>query len=202
MTLNFPGPYEIRLFYTTTVSSVALSHVAHYSLDLVTPPNTGDAFTTIIPKTRAFPAGSLTLDQLITTFVDYMKVFYSSGGGNTIDRAELWKYTEGTFDGSFVSAKTLGVAGTSGSAVASAGQSIVTMRTGSGGIFKYSFMESVISAGVTDTGTISNTGLENMVADLEAGNPPWLGRDGSYPFVRIAHYPGQNEKLFKLRNRP
>lgn len=201
MTLNYPGPYEIRIFYTTSVSSVPLTHIQHLSLDIVGAVTPGQAFSSILPKTRAFPGGSLTLQALVDLWVTSFRSLLSSGAGNTIDRAELWQYEEGTFDATFISAYTIGLAGLSGGAFVGSGQSIVTMRTQQGGIFKLSFMEVTISSGPSDFGTISNANLETLVLAIEAGDYPWLGRDGSYPFVRIGHYPGINEALFKIRNR-
>jgi len=124
---------------------------------------------------------------------------YSNAAGNTIDRAELWRFDAGTFDATFISAYTIGLAGTSVSSTQQGAQSIVTMRTKLGGIFKLSFMESVIAPAAVDGGTISNAALESIVADIETADYPWIGRDGGQPFVRIAHYPGTNEHLWKRR---
>lgn len=202
MTLYTPGPYEVRLNYSTTVSSVLLQHVQHLSLALIAAPDPGDAFTDIDCDFRGTPPADITLKKAVDDWVVQMKAIYSSGGGNSIDSAELWHYDPDTFDASFVSSYTVGVSGTSGSSVVAAGQSIVTMRTQLGGIFKLSFMESVIASAVTDTGTISNANLESLVAAIEAGTYPWIGRDNSYPFSRIAHYPQVNKALFKKRFRP
>lgn len=204
MTLNFPGPYEVRINYTTTSSSVALLHTQHLSLDLDIPlPVVGTPFVDIVPKFRITPGGAYNLKTVVDAWVATWKAMISSGGGNTIDNAELWKYTPESFDASFVSSYTIAVAGTSGAAIVPAGQAIVTMRTQEGGIFKLSFMETTIPQAVTDTGVISNANLETLVAGIEAGNVfPWLARDTSYPISRIAHYPGVNEALFKKRFRP
>lgn len=202
MTLNYPGPYEIRLFYTTTVSSVAQEHIQHLSLELTSEPDPGDAFSTIECTFRTGSPTHTFLDDIIDDWVLDMKTILSSGGGNTIDRAELWHYESGSFDASFISAYTIAVNGTSGSAIVPAGQDITTMRTTLGGIFKLSFMETVNAAGVTDTGTIASAGIESMVADIENAQYPWRGRDGGFPFVRIARYPGINEANWKRRFRP
>lgn len=202
MALNYPGPYTIKFFYTTSVSSVALQHIAQYSLDLVAEPLPGDDFSTIEPVFPAGSSGGPFLDDVMNQWVLSFKALLSSGGGNTIDRAELWKNVPASFDSSFLSAMTLAVAGTSGSTVVSAGQAIVTMRTTAGGIAKFEIIESVIGANTTDAGTISNANLETMISDIEAGDYPWTGRDNGYPFVRIAHYPGINERLWKKRFRP
>lgn len=200
MAANFPGPYEVRLLYTASVSSVVLNHRQRLSCAVAgDDPTVGTIFDNIDVGRRV--GGAISLKAAVDAYVDLMKVFYAGSGATNIVSAELWKYATESFDASFVSSYAIGVAGTSGSGVQAANQSIVTMRTTNGGIFKLSYMESVISFAVTDPGTISNAGLEAMVADIEAGNQPWIARDNGYPIVRIAHYPGQNEALFKKRYR-
>lgn len=199
MALNYPGPYQVRIFYTTTVSSIAINHVQALNIALDGDPLPGDDFDTITPLYDGSPITD-SLKDVVDAWVLLMKAILSSGGGNTIDRAELWRYDALSFDSTFISAYSLAIAGTSGSAIVSGGQSIVTMRTKLGGVFKLSFMETVIAAGGVDSGTISNASLESMVAGIEAGDFPWIGRDGGTPFVRINHYPGINEALWKRRN--
>lgn len=202
MALNFPGPYVIKFFYTTTVSGVALQHIQQFSLDLVAEPLPGDAFSTITPVFPSGSSGGPLLDDVVDQWILSAKAMLSSGGGNTWDRAELWKVAPSSFDMTFLSAYTLAVAGTSGAGAVTGGQSITTMRTTAGGVFKVEFMESVATAGVTDTGTISPAALETLIFDIESKDYPWMGRDNGYPFVRIAHYPGINEHLWKKRFRP
>lgn len=203
MTINYPGPYECRFFYTTTVSAVAIQHTQHLSLGLDTPlPDVGETFDNIIPLFRVAGGANLNLEDVVLDWVTTIKPAYSSAGGHSWDSVELWKYEPESFDSSFVSSYTLAIAGTSGGTTVAGGQSIVTMRTQEGGIFKLSFMESTIAAAVTDAGTISNANLESIVAKIEAGQLyPWLARDTSYPISRIAHYPGINEALWKKRFR-
>ena len=54
MTLNFPGPYQVRIFYTTTSSSVAQVHMQALNLFIPSEPDPGTAFVDITP---AWPAG-------------------------------------------------------------------------------------------------------------------------------------------------
>jgi hypothetical protein len=198
MTINFPGPYELRVFYTTTVA-VAIRHTQRLNLDcsgVITP---GDAFSTIQPVYKPGAPSTPKLDVIAETWVDQMKAFYNTSV--TFDGFELWKYAASSFDASFVSAHADTDAGSSGSSLQPAAQSIVTFRTGLGGVMKLSFMESVIVPAGTDTGTMSNASLETLVASLEGTVYPFWGRDNSFPFTRIAHYPGQNEALFRRRYR-
>lgn len=204
MTLNYPGPYKIKLFYSTTVSSVLFEHVQELSLGLDPPyPSPGDAFATITPIFRITPGGAHDLKTVIDNWVLACKPLFSSGAGNSIDRAELWECVPFSFAATFVSAYSIAVAGTSGGSVQTGGQYIVTMRTTQGGVFKYSWMETTIAQAVTDTGTLASSTVESIVADTEAGNKyPWLARDNGFPFARIAGYPGINEALIKRRLRP
>lgn len=204
MTLNYPGPLELRIFYTTTFSGVAIEHIQHLSFGYTgTTPVPGTLPNAITPTYRVAGGTNTHMQSVIDDWVNDMKALFSSGAGNTIDRAEIWHYEVESFDAEFISSVPISVAGTSGSAVVAGGQSIVTMRTAQGGIFKLSFMETVLAAAVTDSGAISSATLETMVADIEAGQQyPWLGRDTSFPLSRIAHYPGINERLWKKRFRP
>jgi hypothetical protein len=201
MTINFPGPYEIRIKYTATVSSVTLTHTQRLSCAIAgDDPGVGDGFDVIDVGRRA--GGAIGLDAAIDAWIDLVVPFYSGTGATNFVSAELWKYAAGTYDASFVSTYAIGEAGTNGGGVQQAAQSIVTFRSSNGGIFKLSFMESALASGGTDTGTISSAALEALVASVEDGDHPWLARDDGFPIVRIAHFPGQNEALFKKRFRP
>lgn len=199
MALNFPGPGEVRLFYTTQpASATPITHVAKYNVSYLGDPDPGDEFSAIQVIDRLGVAHDL--DDVVDTWVTQIRPLFGTGGGNSIDYAEFWIYTAGTFDAHFVSSYTIGLAGTSGSAVVSAGQSISTFRTQEGGIFKIVFLESVIQPGFKDTAPFSNAALEAIRQSIVAGTTPWLARDTSFPFASIAHYPGQSEHLFKIRN--
>ena len=197
MTINYPGPYEVRIIYTTSVSSVPLVHTQHLNVRLESDPVPGTPFSGINALRR--DDSPFDLAGEVDDWVNLFKVIISSGGGNTIDYAELWKYEEESFDASFVSTYPINVAGTSGGGVVTAGQVVVTFRTMEGGIMKLNFMESIITAGARDTLPFANAGLDAIADAVVAGTVPWLGRDTSYPFACIAMYPGQNEKLFKIR---
>jgi len=199
MTLNFPGPDEVRIFYTTAVSSVVLTHSQRFSCTINNDPDVGDPFSAIdlvLPNLT-----TITAQAAVDNWVADMKTIYNSGASHVITLAEMWRYAPESYDASFLSAYTINVAGTSGSATQDSAESIVTMRTAGGGIWKAYFMESIITPATTDPGTISAAGLEALIADIEAGLYPWIGRDGFFPVVRIAHYPGQSERLWKIRHR-
>lgn len=199
MATNFPGPYELRLFYTTSVAAVPIQHQARYNIDLVAPPTPGDTFVSMSVKTR--DATNPTLQFFCNGWANLFRAAISSGAGNTVDTWELWRYVPLTFDASFISSEPVGLAGTSGSAVIPAQQSIMTYRTALGGIMKQSVLESVSVAAGRDTPPFALAALEAMRAAVVGGGNPFLGRDGAYPFTAIAHFAGTNEALFKRRFR-
>lgn len=200
MALNFPGPGEIRIFYDVISNNVTLHHVQKLSCVVDGgAPAVGTPFSSIDLQLRDLSL--IAADTAVDNWVLDMKALLNSAGGNVINRAELWYYDEGTFDAIFISSYDVNVAGTSATVVNAGGQAIVTMRTSLGGIFKLSFMETVIPQAATDTGTLANAALESLVSDIEDGLYPWVGRDGGAPIVRIAMYPGQNEAVWRKRFR-
>lgn len=201
MALNFPGPYELRIFYSVAIGGFAtLPHVARYNLRVDGNPAPGTAFADIDALRRddsPFPLDSETDD-----WVDLIKGLWNSSAGNSIDYAELWKYTPESFDATFISTYPIAVTPTSAQANANAGQVIVTFRTSGGGVMKLNFMETILAAALPDTLPFANATLDAIADAVVAGTSPWLGRDGTYPFACIAAYAGQSEAIFKKRFRP
>lgn len=201
MALNFPGPYEIRLFYSVPFSGfTTLQHVARYNLRVEGTPDPGTPFSGINALRR--DDSPFALDGEIDDWVTLIKGLWSSAALTTIDYAELWKYEPLSFDASFVSAYSIAETATSASANANSGQVIVTFRTAGGGIMKISFMETILAAALPDTLPFTNATLDAVADAVVAGTVPWLARDGTYPFACIAAYAGQNEAVFKKRFRP
>lgn len=199
MAFNFPGPYELRLFYTLTISSVALVHQARYNIDLAAPPTPGDAFSTMTVKTK--DGTNPTLAFFASGWAALFKAALSSNAGCTVDYYELWKIEPESFDASYISTESVAAAGTSGSATIPAQQSIMTFRTALGGVLKINVLEGIAAAVGRDTAPFSTAALEAMRAAVIGGGNPFLGRDGSYPFASIAHFSGTNEAVFKRRFR-
>lgn len=198
MATNYPGPFELRMYYTTSVSTIPITHVAKYNCD-VEGAAPGAAFSAMNIKTR--DGSNPTLAAYCTTWVNLVKAIISSGGGHSIDYFELWEIDPLSFDGHFVSTLAQGVAGTSGSATVAAGQAIMTFRTTGGGVMKLSFMETVHIVGSKDTPPYANAPYEAIANFIIGGGNGFLGRDTSGPFASIALFPGQNEALFKRRFR-
>ena len=198
MPANFPGPFELRMFYTTTISSIPLTHVAKYNCD-VDGAVPGALFSAMNIKTR--DGSNPTLAAFCTTWTNLVKAAYSSGAGNAIDYYELWQVAPLSFDASFISALAQAISGTNGGTTKNASQVILTFRTTEGGIMKLNFMESVQDFGIKDTPPYSNAQYEAIATHILGGGNAFLGRDTSAPFASIAMFPGQNEALFKQRFR-
>jgi len=200
MALNFPGPYEVRLYYSSNYSvGGIIQHSQRLNVIIDPEPDPGDLFSTISAIRR--DGSPFALDGEVDDWVAAMQPFYPNAAGNSFDYAELWKYEPESFDASFVSTYPIALAGTSASVVNQTGQAIVTFRTLGGGVMKLSFMESVVGVGVRDTLPFANAALDALADSVVAGTFPWVGRDGTYPFACIALFPGNNEAVFKKRFR-
>lgn len=198
MALNYPGPFQLRFFYSVTVGTVALTHKHQVNLDLVTDPGPGEEFDQYEAATNgAFP---VQLDTGVDAYVTLLRAFWS--GGCTIQYAELWKYTPDTFDASFHSVYDISLAGTSVVSNLAAAELIGVFRTSEGGVMKLTFEDvfepqgNVIKAPYTGKGYLLD--MANWVTSSDGF---LLGRDTSKIFADVGFYPGQNEKIFKKRFR-
>lgn len=199
--LNYPGPQQIRLFYTTTpLTFQPMQHVAKYNIQVsagsVVP---GTLFAALTVALRG--GGSLALNTYIDNWVALFRPLLSSNANNTVDYAELWQYEPLSFNGSFVSAYAINLAGTTAIAAVPSGQCIITYRTIEGGIMKQEFMETTLGGSATDTPPFADARYEAIQVFTSGLTNGWLGADTSYPFATRALFPGSNEALFKKRFR-
>lgn len=200
MAENFPGPYELRIKYTTTpVAASAIQHTQRLNIELVEPAAQGQLFSayTVITGT----GGNIALNTLVDAWVALLRPTISSNAGNTIDFVELWKYTPLSYDADFWSVYSVNLAGTHASAATPAGQNILTFRTQEGGTMKLYIMESPISGSAIDPPPFQNAALDAIAAYVATTPRPFLGRDTSRPFTVNQHFPSQNEALFRKRYR-
>lgn len=202
--LNYPGPYELRLYYSVLISPTTLQHVARYNWQapLAADYPAGTAFTdmTVQRRVDAVPGVGDDLKTCVDAWVTLFRAMFIST--STVDYAECWKYEPNSFNGDFVSAYTIGLAGTGAGSAQPGGQVIHTYRTQEGGILKLNFMESNGSPGAKTT-LASATGSTAAIRDHVISTDNWfLGRDTSYPFAPINYLPGQNEVVWKKRFRP
>lgn len=200
MAINYPGPYGLRMFYTTLGLSIPIQHVAEYNIDLVEDPAPiGNPFSGYTAITR--DASNMPLDDLCDAWAALVRPHLNQAAGNTIDYFELWKYTPLSFDAVFMSSYNIGLNGTSASAITVAGQDIWVYRTGLGGIMKLNFMESVAANGAKDTLPLAAAHMTAIHDHILGPDNAFIGRDGGMPFALIARYPGVSEALSKRRYR-
>ena len=199
--LNYPGPQQIRLFYTTAPTSFpSIQHEARYNIRISGgAPAPGTAFGSMTAALKG--GGTLALNTYMDNWAILMKALMSNVANNTIDYAELWDYPALSNNGSFVSAYTMNVAGTTALPSLPAIQNMITFRTAEGGIMKLNFMEGWSGIGVIDTPPFAQAGFQAVADFVISANNAWLGADTSFPFAIKAMFPGQNEALFKKRYR-
>lgn len=201
MTSNFPGPYQIRYYYTVTPTAhVALQHVLQWNCDITGTIPVGTNFN-IIPCVRRQGADTM-LDDVITSLNAVFRPMFNSVT-TAISHAELWKFDAGTFDGSFVSTEDISLAATGAGTDVVWSEQIYTYRSQEGGVMKVHLMEG-------DNAPGGPLDYADMNAATQAFTDWWtddatsysLARDTSYPMAFMRMFPGQSEALFKRRSRP
>lgn len=199
MALNFPGPYQLRLFYQVNgTPGGVVDHVMALNLDCSPAPSPGDAFSAITVVTSL---GTKALDGVVNALVAVLQPEFNSSATSFLS-AELWKYTTGTFQASYISSMSVGLAGTSTSTNKEATQSIYTFRTTEGGIMKVTLMEDVYEKDEPIPYTGLTTESKAIVDFFVTGGVDgvfFLARDTSFPIAFLKKFPGENEATFKSR---
>lgn len=202
MATNFPGPYELRFFYSTAVSGAAtLTHVQRLNCDVSGTPAPGEdpGAVQITRRVASLDPAEDWMSFVAAEWANLLKPYASSN--MNIIRCELWKYAPESFEGEFVTVHPLAVAGTNGVAIVPASQVIHTFRTLEGGVLKINVMEASIAAGQQSPLSAAGS-FQGALRDFVLSEANWiLGRDTSYPFAAMTYAPGTNEALFKKRYR-
>jgi hypothetical protein len=200
MAINYPGPYELRFFYSTDVTpGGSRDHVMRLNLNLQSDPTPGAAFSTI----NAINAASSTnaLDDVAGEMEALLAPLYSAAD-STFDRWELWKYETDTFNAQYISALDAVTSPSGGSDANPAGQVIFTFRTSEGGVMKVVLMEPINTPGQSlGYASLASVNTDFIDYFLDSANGWFIGRDTSYPIVFLKFHPGQNEAIFKARYR-
>jgi hypothetical protein len=197
MTLNFPGPYELRIFYTGG-SSPTLTHSQRLNFDFTSAVNPGDnAFSANVVCRDGTPR---TLQTVIDNYLgDVLDIVHTT---NEVSIIEVWKYPVfGSFEAIFIAADAPAEAGLATGSSTLAGQHTITFRTFGGGVFKWTWLESVKGGAVQDNAPFADTDLNNIRLFFESATHCFVGRDGHFPLVGLRMSPGQNEAVFKKRFR-
>jgi hypothetical protein len=192
MAENFPGPYEVRLFYTVNV----LAHEQRLNVRMDGDPVPGDGFDGMSSLRR--DDTPFLLSDEVDDWITLLQPLFSAAV-TTFDYAELWKYVPNSYEATYVATYDISLPGTSGTGSFSAGQCIYVMRTAEGGIMKVSLLEAIRSQGNPLPYATLTAGEKALVDAVVGGTVPWLARDTSYPIAFKAMFPGQNEAVFKKR---
>lgn len=194
MTVNFPGPGELRVFYRVQ----SLNHSQRLNFQYGTEPTPGDSFANIVVERRG--AADTDMATAAAAWGDLIAPLFESGDSE-IQRAEVWKYPAQSNNGTFISAQALNDGGSNVAGTKQGGEYIMTFRTEEGGIMRLHFEEVSESAGATQAYGDLPTEYADIVDFVLSVNNWILGRDTSYPIAFIAGYPGQNEAVFRKRFR-
>lgn len=200
MTQNFPGKYELRIFYNVNCEPGGqLEHVCKMSFQVETDPDQGDPFNLI---SVAVKGGTFAdLDIVTDAFVELLAANFNEDDA-TFLVAEVWKYEPASFTASFYSSYPLAVTGSSVAATVPASEQLFTFRTSEGGIMKLHLLDTISPSAPAlaypelSGGTLT---LVDYLIDPDTG--PFTGRDTSYPLALLRFFQGQNENAFKRRYR-
>ena len=194
MTLNFPGPFQLRINYQVN----GQPHTQRLNLSLSTDPGPGYPFSGygVLQKNLA----SVGLQVALDAWVVLLRNMWNSADCNFND-CELWKYAPASEDATFHAAHAIGLAATNATATAVAGQARMSLISTLGGSMFVDFMESIYAPGPTDAYPFAPTEV-GAIATFLLGSTNWvLARDGAHPAAARRWNPGQNEALWKKINR-
>jgi len=193
MAVNFPGPYEIEMTYTTD----GLQHIQRLNCDVQGSVNPGDPLSGITLETKdSVGLPILTaIDEWSDLIIDRLNT------GDTVDAFNFWKYTPLTFDRTFINAGAIAKAGLQAGASNESHQMTLTFRTLEGNSMKVVILETVETS--QDRVPYASLGaVTKLIMDYVSGSDTWfLARDTSYPISSLNGVGGQNEAIFKIRHR-
>lgn len=197
MAANFPGPFEVRINYTTNAGSLARSHQLRLSMAMNIEADPGDPFSDWTAQSRL--GATPQLDTWVDDLVALIAVRYPAA--TSFVDAELWEYEEGTFNAAFRSSYSIGAVGVSMGTAIPDGQEIYTFRSQNGGSARLNLMEAIGTPGVSVAYPNTATSIDDIMEFITALASPVRARDGGYLFAPLNWHPGTNERLFKKRFR-
>lgn len=196
MTVNFPAPYALEFEYTYD----GLTHKMLLPTNISGTPTPGDDFDEITVEQN--DGGFVTLDVAVEAWLVLLANLFHQN--TTFDVFTLWGYVGESFESFFVSAYT---PVTTLTGVQSTGDNkptrytMLTFRSREGGIAKHTFLEPFLAFdGRVGYGDADSN--YQGYADFVLGNDGFfLARDTSQLIALNKLLGGQNEKLWRLRNR-
>lgn len=195
MASNFPGPYEVEIFYTVD----GLQHIQRLNFD---------ATTELFPGDDADVETMVTRGGVVTPSIGVAVEAWTTLAGARFDQNSgdwdsfnVWKYTPGTFDRIFITSEQITSIFSGGTVSRESQQDIYSFRTQEGGVMRVMLMETrSISVDCVNYGDAGSQ--EQDIVDFIVSEENWmLARDTSYPIAFVRVCGGQNEKTFKQRHR-
>lgn len=197
MPINFPGPYQIRLFYQATLSTVVFPHVCALNFDVSVAPDVGDPADDIVVLV---PGGTSTLGAVITELGTVLAPFFNTTDV-TFGQYEVWRYEEASFDAVFIAAASSGIDATSVTATVVDSQTIFSWRTSLGGIMKLDLRHTTQPQSPTIKYPAAGGAINDLFDFISGDNSPFVARDGSRPIAPLNFLAGLNEKMTRERLR-
>lgn len=193
MTQFYPGPFEVEIFYVDG----GIEHKQRLNTIVVAAGDVGDPFSafTVQPRTGA----NIALNTALDAYIALMRPLLAITANITI--ANLYEYAANTFDKTFLATHDINLLGTGGGAVQLNHYTMLTFTTQFGNGMKIQWMDD--NATEQNRIPIRDAAPAHLaMANYLSGTTNWIiARDGSYPIGKLNRIGGQNEALFKRRNR-
>ncbi len=194
MATNYPSPYVLQ-YTTTTQGIISKFKIACQVLNNPTP---GTTFTDIEVTTK--DGGSVFLWLGIETFLGLVKASFQAV--TVFSGIELFKVQPNNAGLQFISAYDFSISGDSGQAWTPTHYSIFGFRTANGSTMRITYLEPA-NAGDSQLSYPDIPLWEQNMVDYVLSDDSWLyGADDSYPIAFLRRSQGQNEAIWRKRNRP
>lgn len=192
--------HQLRIRYSTIVAGRTLNHIQRTWIRLEEdyPPGEDIANMNVSEK----GGGTTALDLWVkTAYLGAVRpMFHTSSNFSTY---EIWQFEDDEDEvGEFIQANTIGLAGTGTNATVSAGQAMITFRGGSPSRqARLNFMESIIDSKIYDPYPIANSVMQAVANFAISSSSAFVTLKNQYLTFAIAGSYGENEALFRKRNR-
>lgn len=193
MTQYYPGPWEVEIFYVEG----GITHKQRLNCEILTTGASGDPFTAFTVNTKANTA--IALNTAVDAYVALLKPLLATTTNITI--GNLYQYLPDSYDKTFRSTYDINQIGTSAGAYNPNHQTMMTFTSALGNPFKWTILDDPATNQLRVPIRDATAPFQNM-ANYLVGNTSWIiARDGSFPVGKLNIVGGQNEALFKRRNR-
>lgn len=189
----YPGPYEVEIFYVEG----GITHVQRLNCNIVAEGPVGGEFSDFSVETKS--GGSLSLNVAIQDWLVVARLQMAPTANFTI--ANLYKYVPLSYDKSFLATYDINLLGNGVGTVQLNHQIMFTFTTQLGNNMRVTFLDD-LQASQLRIPIRDGTAAQQNLATYLLGAASWIkARDGSFGAGRLNVVGGQNEALFKRRNR-